>query len=80
MEAVAPGQRVQTARPALLTLGAIVALLATAELALGPVTIPPERVIATLFGGGTPVEQAILWQIRLPRLVLGLATGAALAV
>ncbi|MEM8623692.1 MAG: iron ABC transporter permease [Pseudomonadota bacterium] len=68
------------ASPALLLLGLLVAALALAGLALGPVEIPPPRVIAALFGGGTPAESAIVWQIRLPRVLLGLATGAALAL
>jgi iron complex transport system permease protein len=55
--------------------------LALAELALGPVAIPPGRVLAALAGGGGAAESAILGRsIRLPRLVLGCATGAALAL
>src|SRR5690625_2396580 len=54
--------------------------LSLAELALGPVQIPPERVIMTLAGGGDSAESAIIWQIRMPRLVLGCAVGAALAL
>ncbi|MEM8699461.1 MAG: iron ABC transporter permease, partial [Pseudomonadota bacterium] len=54
--------------------------LALAGLALGPVEIPPGRVIATLMGQGTPVETAIIWQIRLPRILLGVAVGTALAL
>lgn len=51
-----------------------------AECALGPVHIPPARVIATLMGSGTDVEEAILFQIRIPRALLGVAVGASLAL
>ncbi|MEM6680366.1 MAG: iron ABC transporter permease [Pseudomonadota bacterium] len=54
--------------------------LALAGLALGPVDIAPGRVLLALAGAGTPAENAIVWQIRLPRVVLGLATGVALAL
>ncbi|MEM1346135.1 MAG: iron ABC transporter permease [Pseudomonadota bacterium] len=66
--------------PALTALGLLVAVLALAGLSLGPVAIPPERVLAALIGQGTQIETAIIWQIRLPRLLLGFATGAALAL
>ncbi|MEM8597558.1 MAG: iron ABC transporter permease [Pseudomonadota bacterium] len=66
--------------PALGLLGALVAGLALAGLALGPVDIAPGRVLLALAGAGTPAENAIVWQIRLPRVVLGLATGVALAL
>lgn len=65
---------------ALGVMAAAVLGLALAELALGPVGIPPGRVLAALAGGGDPTESAILLQIRLPRLVLACATGAALAL
>lgn len=54
--------------------------LALAGLALGPVSMAPGRVLAALVGSGDPVGTAIVWQIRLPRIVLGLAVGAALAL
>ncbi|MEO1533032.1 MAG: iron ABC transporter permease [Pseudomonadota bacterium] len=66
--------------PTLAGLSLLVVGLALAGLALGPVDIAPSRVIGTLAGGGSAAESAIIWQIRLPRIVLGLATGAALAV
>ncbi|MEM9013330.1 MAG: iron ABC transporter permease [Pseudomonadota bacterium] len=72
--------RVGGAWPALAGLALGVFVLSVATLALGPVAIPPERVFAALAGQGTEVEEAIIWQIRLPRLLLGLAVGAALAL
>ncbi|MEM7189889.1 MAG: iron ABC transporter permease [Pseudomonadota bacterium] len=59
---------------------ALVCGLILAELALGPVAIAPDRVLAALFGNGDRVEDAILWQIRVPRTLLGIAVGAVLAL
>ncbi|PWE33412.1 ABC transporter permease [Maritimibacter sp. 55A14] len=47
---------------------------------LGPVPIAADRVAAVLLGGGAPMERAILLDIRLPRLMLALAAGVALAL
>lgn len=55
---------------------------------IGPVTIPPGTVLGILGHGlGLPVdpswtaaEQSIVWDMRAPRVLLGLAVGAGLAV
>ncbi|MEM0989128.1 MAG: iron ABC transporter permease [Pseudomonadota bacterium] len=65
---------------ALVCLSALAVALACAELALGPVSLTVDRVLAALAGDGTQVETAIVWQIRLPRLLLGLAVGVALGL
>ena len=57
-----------------------VGLLVVAALTSGPVTIQPDRLLATLLGQGDTMETAVLWVIRLPRLLLGLAAGIALAL
>ncbi len=59
---------------------AAIALLTLAELALGPVDLAPMDVFNALTGTGNNVESAIVWQIRLPRLLLGIAVGTALAL
>ena len=65
------------------------ALLATALLgvAIGPVWIPPEVVLQVITGhlggsgaGADPTAEAIVWDVRLPRVLMGLAVGAGLAV
>lgn len=70
-----------------LTLGTAV-LVGAVVLAtcVGPVPIPPGVVASTvwahLFGGsaaGSPVDQAIVWDLRLPRVVLAAVVGAMLA-
>ncbi|WP_291479122.1 iron ABC transporter permease [Corynebacterium sp.] len=74
----------------LLTLAVLVALLVTAvgvNLVLGQFTLSPSQVTEALRHGpaqdgtGESVRAAnVLWQIRLPRIVLCLLVGAALAV
>ncbi|MEM8790173.1 MAG: iron ABC transporter permease [Pseudomonadota bacterium] len=65
--------------PAFVILGGVVLALALAELVLGPVRIAPADAFNALFGTSGDVEEAIIWQIRLPRLLLGCAVGVALA-
>lgn len=48
--------------------------------AIGAVTIPPDRVLAAFGGSGTPTESAIILAIRLPRVIAAALVGAALAV
>src|SRR5215218_7581401 len=59
---------------------ALVTLLALASLGTGPVRLSPLKVIEALFGGGTDVQQTIVREIRLPRMILGLAIGAILGL
>ena len=61
-------------------LAVVAGALALATLALGPVGIQPDRLLATALGQGSTTETAILWVIRLPRLLLGVAAGTALAL
>ncbi|MEC9434094.1 MAG: iron ABC transporter permease [Pseudomonadota bacterium] len=76
LRAALPG-RAALALPAL---GVLAAALALAELVYGPVHLSPARIWAALRGEGDAAAQAILMQIRLPRLGLGVAAGAALAL
>lgn len=81
MSATPPAPR----RPARLgLLGAFAALLGAAallELAVGAVPIAPARVLALLLGApADPMEATVLWSIRLPRLLLAIAVGAALGL
>jgi iron complex transport system permease protein len=61
-------------------LAALVALLALGALGIGPVRLSPLTVIDALFGGGTDVQRIIVQEIRLPRMILGLAIGAILGL
>jgi iron complex transport system permease protein len=87
---LAPGPGPARLRPGLLA-GAAAVLAGAALLAVlvGPVRLGPGAVLAELAGrlplvdttsGLTAQEQAILWQLRLPRVVLGGLVGALLAL
>jgi iron complex transport system permease protein len=58
----------------------LVVLLALLSLGIGPVRLSPVTVIEALFGGGTDVQQVIVREIRLPRMILGAAIGAILGL
>ena len=51
---------------------------------IGPVLVPIKRILASLLrqetGGLSAMQEVILWQIRLPRVLLGLLVGSGLAV
>lgn len=68
---------------------ALLAVAAVAGIAVGPVPIPPGQVAAELLSRvpGLPIESglseqeaAILWKLRVPRVVLALLVGAMLAL
>ena len=61
-------------------LAVLVALLALGALGTGPVRLSPLTVIEALLGGGTDVQRIIVGEIRLPRMILGLAIGAILGL
>src|SRR4030088_549591 len=61
-------------------LAVLVVLLALASLAIGAVRLSPLTVIDALFGGGSDVQQVIVREIRLPRVILGLSIGAILGL
>jgi iron complex transport system permease protein len=61
-------------------LAVLTALLALASLGTGPVRLSPLAVIDALFGGGSDIQQTIVREIRLPRMILGLAIGAILGL
>lgn len=90
-DATAPGGprlRLSRLRPHHLVLTTIVLLLSVlASVLLGAAELGWQRVLgeigAQLTGGVSPLserEAAILWQLRVPRVVLGVLVGAALAV
>lgn len=68
------------------TAALVAALLAAVVLAvgLGSVTIPPSEVLGALWRGLSGADLAgndvIVWQIRLPRVMMGVVVGACLAV
>lgn len=88
---VAPARSRTVTRPTLVLTGLAVALAATAVLsvAIGSVPVPPDRVVAVVahhlgLGSGpmtwTVAEDNIVWLLRAPRVLTGVAVGAALSV
>ncbi|MCD0165923.1 iron chelate uptake ABC transporter family permease subunit, partial [Deinococcus sp. 12RED42] len=68
------------------TAGLVLLLLSAVVLGtgLGSVNVPPGEVLGALWRGVTGQELAgndvIVWQIRLPRVVMGVLVGASLSV
>jgi iron complex transport system permease protein len=58
----------------------LIVLLALVSLGIGPVRLSPLSVVDALFGGGSDVQQVIVREIRLPRMILGVAIGAILGL
>ncbi|HKW79348.1 MAG TPA: iron ABC transporter permease [Candidatus Limnocylindria bacterium] len=65
---------------ALAALALALALAIVAGVAYGAVTIPPDRIIAVLAGGGDRTDATIVLMLRLPRVLGAALVGAALAV
>lgn len=55
-----------------------VALAALLSLGVGSAPVPLRALLAVLAGGGDPVDRTILFELRLPRALLGLLVGAML--
>lgn len=73
MSAMAAGNR-------LALLGLVLGAGAVLAAGLGSSFLPPGRVVAALAGGGAPMDSVIIWTLRLPRVVLAVLTGMALAL
>ena len=85
-----PARRARLARPGRwLVAGVVLACALLVSVLTGPAGLTPQAVLLELVGalpgvtvesGLTTQQQAILWQIRLPRVVLGAIVGMTLAV
>jgi len=71
-----------TARKATIALTGILICVCTLSLAIGPTGTSLWKALAKLVSGEdlTTMERVVLWDIRFPRLILGCAVGASLAV
>jgi iron complex transport system permease protein len=58
----------------------LVIVAAMASLACGAVPLSPGRIVAALMGHGDRIAQTIVFDLRLPRAVIGLAVGAMLGL
>ncbi|MFJ2651308.1 FecCD family ABC transporter permease [Streptomyces sp. NPDC087420] len=69
-------------RATLVVLLLTAAALATAVVLIGHGDYPmsPRDVVATLLGNGTPAQEFIVREVRLPRVLVGLLVGAALGI
>lgn len=71
-----------TARRAsqVLILGGSLLLIAALSLCLGSTVLPAHKIIHSVFNGHNTPEYSILFEIRMPRMILGLAIGGALGL
>lgn len=65
---------------AALALAAVAAAIALASLNAGTLRLGPDAVLRTLLGSGTEQEQLVLFQYRLPRIVVTMLAGIGLGV
>src|ERR1044072_9117494 len=77
MVRVGPRRRLMIATTGL---AALVALLALGSLGTGAVRLSPLIVVDALLGGESDIQRIIVGEIRLPRMILGLAIGAILGL
>ncbi len=61
-------------------LGVLLAGAVVWALSVGASGIPAGKVVGILFHGGSPVEHSIVFDIRLPRIILGFAIGGCLSL
>ena len=59
---------------------AVVLLIAVISMSVGSSGLSVGQVIKTLFGGGTKQSSAIVWNVRMPRIMTAIAVGFALAL
>ncbi|QBY02801.1 iron ABC transporter permease [Rhodophyticola sp. CCM32] len=67
-------------RAASISLPLAVGAIAILAVAIGSSFMPPDRVFAALFGAGSRADGIILWNIRLPRVLLAALAGGAFAI
>lgn len=81
-EATSPGDRSHRARLMSLALAGLLLLAGGLSLAVGAAGTSLWDTLGTLLRGGevSATDHVVLWQIRAPRTVMGMAVGAALAV
>jgi len=79
-QAIAIDGAAQRRAGVLVMLTCLVILLVLVSLGTGPVWLSPVEIAKALLGAGTDVQQVIVWEIRLPRTILGLAIGGILGL
>ena len=61
-------------------LGILTGISVILSLFIGSSSIPSDKVLAVLLGGGTELHQTLVLELRLPRALIALTTGALLAI
>ncbi|MBV1691259.1 iron ABC transporter permease [Novosphingobium sp. G106] len=61
-------------------LAVLVIVAAIASIGLGSVPLSPARIVAALAGHGDPIARTIVFELRLPRALIGLLVGAILGL
>ncbi|KAA0563261.1 iron ABC transporter permease [Bacillus sp. CH30_1T] len=64
----------------IMILGVITLLVLIMSTGIGDMKIAPWKVVSVFFGGGTSLEQLVVTSFRLPRIIIALLAGMALAV
>lgn len=72
--------RSRSSAPLVAGLGALLIVAAAGSLLVGSAPIAPARLIAALAGHGDRIAAVILFDLRLPRMLLGLLVGAMLGL
>jgi iron complex transport system permease protein len=73
-------ERRRRATIAMVLFAALLAVFVLLGVGLGSSWISPDRVLSVLVGGGEKTEKLIILQLRLPRVVIALLAGGAIAV
>ena len=70
------------AAPVLLALAALLMFAAVLALGSGAVSLSPAQVLDALFGSSdaTSTDAAVVWQVRMPRLLLAVVIGSSAAI
>ncbi len=77
---ITESQRRAHAMRMLILLGALIVIVFVISMNTGVIKLTPMEVLRTLFGGGTSQQSLILFEFRLPRIVISIMVGAGLAV
>jgi iron complex transport system permease protein len=64
----------------LFSLAALILVLALAAINTGSFNLNPYEVFQTILGRGDQISGAVIWQIRMPRILAAIAAGGGLAV
>jgi len=64
----------------ILILAALLAGVGITSLCFGSANISPAKLLPAFMCGGNSIEHTILWEVRLPRIMLGIAVGGALSL